>query len=406
MPIVSVSSWQALLVLTFAAIAPVSPVLAQSHGATSADYDLTYAGRKELAELANRAALAVKTVTTVDKELGALYQSRDNARVENSRFAQLKQKSDLLYQRHNLEIARLNQALPTAPNAAALGQIMAELDQHKEAREMAAVESRNAQSKVEEAESAIKELNSKIDPFEKEHAAAFDDLSSARIRWREVTLPVMRLARGDFEILASYLEYWLARDPYWTEALVLRSLTAHILGDPATAEKRLREAEKVHDAGTTEPGGNPVIEALKALIHDDKKAEVIALRLTRHTRDRAVAGHAYCILARIHAATSDSSSKAKAYLENALKSDPENLCAQADLARWLLASPDPKETEIAKGIETLEDLWNQSAYPSWRLAFDLHNACRRSGNAEEERKYRQVLLTGNAPDEIKQMLGE
>jgi hypothetical protein len=71
-----------------------------------------------------------------------------------------------------------------------------------------------------------------------------------------------------------------------------------------------------------------------------------------------------------------------------------------------LASPDPKETEIAKGIETLEDLWNQSAYPSWRLAFDLHNACRRSGNAEEERKYRQVLLTGNAPDEIKQMLGE
>lgn len=406
MPIVSVSSWQALLVLAFAAMASLSSVLAQSSGTPPADFDLTYAGRQELAALANRAAAAVKTVTTVDKELSVLYQNRDNARLEYSRFAQLKQKADLLYQRHSLEIARLNRALPTAPNAAALGQIMAELDQHKEAREMAAAESRNAQRKIEEAESAIKELLTKIEPFEKEHAAALDELSSARIRWRELTLPVMRLARGDFEILASYLEYWLARDPYWTEALVLRSLAAHLLGDPATAEKRLREAEKVHDAGTTEPGGNPVIEALKALIHDDRKAEVVALRLTRHARDRAVAGHAYCILARLHAAMTDNSPKARAYLENAIKSDPDNLCAQADLARWQLASPDTDDNEMAAGIRTLEDLWNQSAYPSWRLAFDLHNASRRMGNAEEERKYRQVLLTGNAPEEIKRMVGE
>ncbi|MBX3449017.1 MAG: hypothetical protein KF777_05615 [Planctomycetaceae bacterium] len=406
MPIVSVSCWQALVVLTIASLAPVPTVLAQSIATPSADYDLTYAGRKELAELANRAANAVKTVTTVEKELSSLYQNRENARLQHSRFAQLKQKADLLYQGHSLEIAKLNRALPTAPNAATLGQIMAELDQRKQAREAAAAESQNAQRKIEEAESEIKALITKIEPLEKEQAAAIDELSSARIRWREVTLPVMRLARGDFEILASYLEYWLARDPYWTEALVLRALAAHLLGDPATAEKRLREAEKVHDAGTTEPGGNPVIEALKALIHDDRKAEVVALRLTRHARDRAVAGHAYCILARLHAAMLDNSPKARAYLENAIKSDPDNLCAQADLARWQLASPDTDDNEMAAGIRTLEDLWNQSAYPSWRLAFDLHNACRRMGNAEEERKYRQVLLTGNAPEAIKRMLGE
>ncbi len=405
MPLVSVSSWQALLVVTLAMLAPGSTVLAPSTATPPADYDLTYAGRKELAALANRAANAVKTVTTVEKELSSLYQNRENARLQHSRFAQLKQKADLLYQGHSLEIAKLNRALPTAPNAAMLGQIMAELDQRKQARDAAAAESQNAQRKIEEAESEIKALITKIEPFEKEQAAALDDLSSVRIRWREVTLPVMRLARGDFEILASYLEYWLARDPYWTEALVLRSLSAHILGDPATAENRLREAEKVYAAGNAEPGGNPVIEALKALIHDDRKAEVIAVRLTRNTRDRAVAGHAYCILARMHM-SSDSSPKSRAYLENAIKSDPENLCAQADLARWQLASPDTPDSEIATAIQTLEELWNQSAYPSWRLALDLHNASRRAGNAEEERKYRQVLLTGSVPDEIKQMLGE
>ncbi|MEZ6129183.1 MAG: hypothetical protein R3C59_10915 [Planctomycetaceae bacterium] len=260
-------------------------------------------------------------------------------------------------------------------------------------------------------EPQIVAINRVIKPIDDQALDAFRQLEECRQQWFSITRPDVKYARGDYETLRQLLDTWLLTDGLWPDGMIWAGLCAYSLQDFPGAEDYTQKVEHIREKVFMLTDSDPKLLALKAMIArdradtDSRKATIDARRWTnsaandlrsmeRSSRAKPEA-IAYFILARFHAGRDSEHKRALKYYELSLQHDPEHLCSTAGLGSLQIESDMEGVRDPEQGVQRLQKVWDRCETKSWRLALQLINGYRTTGDSDRAEEIADFVLTSD-----------